>query len=252
MNSAGELHQGGEQRTSIITDRLRRGYVVSNGLASVVELSTGLITGDVARMVDGAHGSAEIVIGNTQMKDAHETDHVLDHKRKNIYRALAGFSLAGAGVAAGEMAGAWQFGIESAALDKVGFGAAAVAAASSLVTAGILVKRIKQKYLGFQWKNRGQDIEPTEKDVVKHIVLLDMPTSALALMSGAVRIANEYTKTKTGDGWLETTEQAIGITSGLWGAFLFRPTRANLEHHHGHETISEPVEDLMDIHHHED
>lgn len=69
-----------EERKSIVSKKIRLGYVVSNGLASIVELSAGFLTGNMAQVADGVHGAAEISIGNTQMKDAHNEDHVHDKK----------------------------------------------------------------------------------------------------------------------------------------------------------------------------
>lgn len=240
-----------EPRQQIISHNLRFGYVATNGVASVTELITGLATGDVARTVDGAHGTAEIYVGNAQMKDAHETAHVHDSRRKKIYQCLFGFSLIGAGIAAGDMTHMWQFGVESQVLDTIGVSASAVSAGSGIAAASIIIKRIRRKYGSFLAEHTRRNVEPTEKDVVKHIIFLDTPSSSLALLSGAVRIAQAVSVAKGhDDAWLEYAEHGIGVASGALGAYLFRPTRANLQHDPerlAQETIPEAVEDLMNL-----
>lgn len=251
MINAGEIPATIEQeRQSVITRNLRFGYVITNGASSIGELATGLLSGDVALAVDGLHGTSEIWIGNTQMKDAHTSDHVRDGKRRAIYTALCGISLAGAGVATGDLAGAWDVGVRSLALDSVGVTSAAVSAGSGVVAASIIVHRLRKKYgTLFSGRHLRKEIAPTEQDVVKHIVFLDSPSSTLAFMSSAVRLASYWLSAKHGLGAsLASAESAIGIASGLWGAYLFRPSRKNLEHHpgeHTRETLPPAVEELV-------
>ncbi len=241
-----------EVRQSIMTRRLRLGYVITNGISSIGELITGIASGDVARAMDGMHGASEILIGNTQMKDAHEHDHVQDSRRRKIYTALSSLSLLGAGVAMGDLAGAWDVGIDSLPLDVAGLGFSAVSAGSGIAAASIIVHRMRSKYGAiFSGRHLRNEIAPTDKDVVKHIVLLDTPSSSLAFLSGAARVASYWASAKTGFAdSLSLAESTIGVMSGMWGAYLFRPTEKNLEHHHGqhaHETLPEAVENLVNL-----
>lgn len=236
----------------IVSRLLRLGYVAVNGISSIAELLTGVASGDVARAVDGAHGTAEIVVGNTQMKDAHQHDHVRDSKRKALFTTLFGFSITGAGVSFGELFHLWNFGIQSRALDAVGTSAAGLSCMSATVTAGILLSRAKQKYghVFDHFPKLNKAIVPTEKDTITHIALLDSPSSTLAFLSGAVRLAGYSLAHNKGiHAQLDNAESVIGLLGGSWGAYLFRPTKNNLLHHdtHSHETLSVGAENLVDL-----
>lgn len=255
MDNIGQLPaaeiESGDERQTIMTRALRLGYVATNGVASLVELVAGTLSGNVAVAVDGAHGSAEIFLGNTQMKDAHETDHVSDRRRKAIYITLCSIASGAACIAGVETTHIVQLGASSPMLDSVGLGAAAVSAGSGLTAAGIIVKRVREKYGAFfRNKNQHTRIEGTEKDVVKHIVKYDAPSSAMAFISGMARVINQGLHTKGRGFDYELIEHLAGVASGAWGAFLFRPTKANLEHHHDertHETLPEAVEELVNL-----
>lgn len=214
-----------------------------------MELSAGFLTGNMSQVADGMHGAAEISIGNTQMKDAHNHDHVNDKKRKRIYTALFGATLTAAGVAASEIITGNEAGIESPVLETAAFGASGVAFMSGVAAAVAIRRRVKNKYGSFVSKETRAAATSTEHDVVKHIFLLDLPSSGMAFASGAVRMAGNYAGLKYGaQDILDNIDNAIGVTSALWGAYLFRPTSANLEHHHhGHETLTSAAESLVDV-----
>lgn len=218
----------------IVSRNIRLGYIASSSAASAVELVTGFITGDIARAVDGLHGSAEIMVGNAQMKDAHTHNHVESSRRKTLYTTLSAFSLAGAGVSIGDMTGLWDYGIKSKALDVIGTSAAGLSFLSATITSAFLIKRAKEKYGHvFQKLKINKDIVPTEKDTLKHVALLDSPTSTIAFFSGTVRLASYGIASQKGlHHFLENTESSLGIVSGVWGAYLFRPTKQNTQHSH--------------------
>ena len=206
----------------------------------------------MAQVADGVHGAAEISIGNTQMKDAHQEDHIHDKKRKRIYSTLFGVTLTTAAVAASEIITGNEAGIESPPLEAMAFGASGVAFVSGVAAAVAIRRRVKNKYGAFVSKETREAATSTERDVVKHTFLLDLPSSGMAFASGALRMAGNYVGVKYGvQDSLDVVDNGIGVTSGLWGAYLFRPTAGNLEHHHDHEhhheTLPPAAEELVDL-----
>lgn len=223
---------------------LRVGYVGVNGTASLVALGAGMITGNVAVAVAGLQGGAEIGISNTQMKQADKKNHVGDKFRLRIYKAITAVSLAGAGVSAGEAVDFWDVGVETAYGEAVGLGASAVAMTTGLVAAGTIGKRLHKRYGNVFDSSNKDKIDTPEHDAIKHIVVKDLPISIIAVSSG-------YLGLKTGEDWSESMQDYLGIMSGLWGAYLFRPTSKNLEHHQGQnssELMPRAVEELDQIH----
>lgn len=226
-----------------LTDHIAvRTYPFTNGLASVAELVFGVVGGNIAVAVDGMHGSAEIVVANAQIKAAHETDHIEDHRRRRIYSLLSGLALAGGGLAGVEMTGSIDLGTTQPVLDYLGMGAASLSAASAIMAAGCLVHRTRRKYGEF-WH---APMTETELDVTRHVVKLDAPSASLAAVSSLARVASLFTHSKGFPIDPETLEHGVGVASGLWGAYLFRPTRSNLEHHHAANTETMPpiIEEL--------
>lgn len=172
-------------------------------------------------------------------------------KRKRIYSALFGVTLTAATVAASEIITGNEAGIESPPLEAMAFGASGVAFASGVAAAVAIRRRVKSKYGAFVSKETREAATSTERDVVKHIFLLDVPSSGMAFASGAVRMVGNYAGVKYGaQDTLNAADNCIGIASGLWGAYLFRPTAGNLEHHHNHghhETLTPAAEELVDL-----
>jgi hypothetical protein len=203
----------------------------------------GLLGGNVAIAVDGLHGTAEIVIANAQITAAHETDHIDDVKRRRLYATLSGLALMGGGLAGLEMAGSINFGEVKPALDYLGMGAAGLSAVSAIGAAACLVHRARQKYGSF-WD---APMTETEHDVTRHIVKLDAPSATMAAVSGLARIASLLSRSKGFPIDPEVLEHGVGVASGVWGAYLFRPTKNNLEHHHSAqnaETLPPAIEEL--------
>ncbi len=240
-----------EERQTIVSRKIRLRYVVSNGLASVVELSAGFLTGNIAQVVDGVHGAAEISIGNTQMKDAHNQDHVHDTKRKRIFTALCGMSATSAFVAASEIITGNEAGIDSPQLEAVAFGASGVAFASGVAAAIAIRRRVKNKYGAVVSKETREAVTSTERDLMRHI-MYDLFSSGMAFSSGAIRTVGNYAGMKYGSQDVSNAvDNSIGFVSGLLGVFLFRPTASNLQHHHNHEhhheMLSPVAEELVDL-----
>ncbi len=226
--------EAASHRQTIVPKWLRQGYVATNGIASAAELAIGVATGNVALATDGTHGTAEIFIGNEQMKDAHETGHVASKRRKRIYQALCGMSLLGSVVAGSEAVGAWDPGIQNETVIAIGAAASGMAFASASVAGVNIVRRTRRKYGGIMdGVHLRDDIEPTDKDVINHIVKLDMPSSAMAFGATALSLTNTILMSKGHAPIFEgRVEEVIGVASGMWGAYLFRPTEANLSHSH--------------------
>ena len=215
---------------SIMSDRLRRGYVGSNGTASVVELITGVITGDIARIVDGTHGTFEIGVGNTMMKDAQQVDQVEFAKNRRIYAALCSISLAGAAGAGAELLFGTSIGSVSPVFDAIGTLAAGTSMVSAMIGNHHLLPRIREKYGRLMHGRRlNPDIVNAERGVIMHITFLDTPSSTLAFTSGALRMVGHAFSAKNGfaEG-LETAESLAGIAVGVIGASFFMPTQNNV------------------------
>lgn len=230
--SAGDHHP-------IVSHTVRKGYVASNGVASICELGLGIVTGNVALAADGLHGSAEIVIGNEQMKDAHEHAVVDGSRRKKISSALFGASLVGSAVAAGELLDYWNPGIHDPRIDALGMFAAGVACLSAGIASSSILRKVRTKYGRIMdGIHLNKVISPTERDVVNHVARLDLPSSALALGATSLGfVANTYAVKNGALPLLEDAQSSIGIGMGLWGAWLFRPTKKNLHHTHTYDSI---------------
>lgn len=120
-------------------------------------------------------------------------------------------------------------GVASAAIyeliDKVdhqtGWLAVGVAAASVAFNGFVSIKPLKN--LRRSRKERKSTVY--EKDIVKHLALVDMPSSVLALGGS---LAQKYNL----DIACLDTHQLAAIASGMIGAYAFRPTRRNLSHDH--------------------
>jgi len=237
-------------RETLFPRWLRYTYVTANGTASVVAFGAGIISGNIAIAEAGLQGTAEIGITGIQMKDAHRQDHVDDERRRRIYSAITSLSLIGAGVATGEAMGAWDVGVNMANIDALGLGAAVVAMSTGVLAAGTIGKRVKSKYGSLFKRQNRERVNTPEYDAIRHIVNKDLPISVLATLSGIARI---YQQTKWGEDWGGYTENVLGITSGIWGAYLFWPSKNNLEHGHDsdRELLPEAIEKLEQIGHQE-
>lgn len=221
------------EHESIIGDGTRHFYVVTNGLASVGELVTGIISGNPALALDGSHGSLEIVIGNEQMKDAAHTHEVSESRQKKIYSALFGFALVGAAVATKETFSDFEVGVYQPAIATVGVISSAIAASSAGIAAGRILRGVKRKYGKiFRGFHLNPEVEQTERDMIKHIVELDAPSSVMALGASALALANGYAVQHGHEPFAPDLDSAIGMASGAWGMWLFRPTKNNLAHGH--------------------
>lgn len=230
-------------RYSIVDTPAVRLYPKINGGESFVELLSGFASGNVATFVDGLHGSAEIVVANTQINHAHEHDHIDDRKRKTIYTTLSGMAAVAGGVAFAESTGYLQWGSDNIALDAVSWLAAGASATSAWFATRALVHRARIKYGSF----RHAKLTETEHDISRHIIHLDTPSATLAFLSASARMASIALQGKGYGTAAEDLEHYVGMASGVWGAYLFRPTKNNLEHHSSEdssETLPPAVEEM--------
>ncbi len=235
------------EQTSIVDSYWVRMYPKINGAASVVEAASGLLTGNISVAVDGMHGTAEIVIANSQITHAHEHDHINDKKRKRIYTALSGLALGAAGLALAEATGVADWQSDNQVMETVSWLSSGVAATSAWAAGTALVKRIRSKYHRYFHA----PLTETEHDVTRHVLLLDVTASTLAFTSASARIATQILQSKGYSGLdTEMLEHSIGVASGLYGAYLFRPTKSNLQHHshtESQETLPPAVEEMEQI-----
>ena len=234
MPPQGETHLA---TPTLVDDQIRKTYAGLTGAASIAELWLGLLSGNIALAIDGSHGSAEIVIGNEQMKDASRSETVEVPRRRRIYSALFTTSLLGTAVASGEIMQYWDPGIHDPRIDALGAVASGLAFASAAIASSKIITRTRQKYrrIGNGRGGINPDINPADTDVINHIVRLDLPSSGLACGATALGLLAHAVGTRSGVGLaLEDAQNIIGGGMGLWGMWLFRPTKHNLEHNHNH------------------
>lgn len=230
--------QGEHSHHSVVSNAVRHGYVISNGAASLVELGAGILSGNVALAADGLHGSAEIVIGNEQMKDAQSQEAVVTPRRKKIFHGLFWTSMTGSGIALGEVFNLWNPGIHDARIDAIGMMASGLAFVSASAASGKILSKVRQKYGAVLRSGRlNPYLSPADRDVVNHVARLDLPSSAMAFTATSSGLVANTVATRYGidPTILETIQEGTGVLLGAWGAWLFRPTQANLTHTHQHE-----------------
>lgn len=215
-----------DERQSIVAAPAVRAYPFVNGLASCAELVGGVLSGNIAVAVDGIHGSAEIVVANTQINHAHEVDAIDRGRRKVIYTAISGLALTAAGVAGAEAIGILNLSSENIAMDVFSWTAAGLAMSSAVLASRAIIRRTREKYGKF----RNASVTETEHDITRHIVYLDTPSASLAFLSASARIASLIWQGKGIAVTAEEFEHGVGVASGLLGAWLFRPTEKNLQH----------------------
>lgn len=219
-------------RISIIS-RLARIYPYTNGLASMAELASGVMTGNVAVGFDGFHGTAEMAFQNQQISDAHNHEAISPRRRTAIYGAISSMALASAGVAIGDAAQFWQTTVHNEVFERVGMGAASISALTAISAAVSLVRRARQKYPKGWWRHGGAHLDPTDRDIIQHIGVVDAPISSAAVASAGIRLVGGWLGMRHGV-VVEDIENAIGVVGGLWGSWVFRPTNHNLNRHHDH------------------
>ena len=216
----------GPERESIIS-RLTHRYPWVNGMASVAEIIAGVATRNGLMVFDGMHGAAELLFARGQIKDAHNHDEVAGNRRKMLYGGLFSAALVGVGASIADAANGAEIGSQgSIAWEAAGLAASGLAAATAIGARRSMRRRATQKYGGSGWKDQ---LTPTEHDAYNHIGRLDAPVSGATFATAVIGFAGNLLAAKTGlQDVVHVLQGAIGVAGSAWGAWLFRPTQANL------------------------
>lgn len=194
----------------MVSRRWKYSIVLGNFMLAGMELAAGR-TNNLGVLADAVHNAGDGVTYQIQAGNitCEQTPKSELNKRRIAHTALMASSATIAGVAAYELA----YGAEH----QAGNTQIAVAGASIAFNSLLAVKPL----VGAWRRNRtNHTYTQPEKDILRHIALVDMPSSALAL--GGSLLSR----------WAPGlhAEEIAGIGSGSVGAFAFRPTKDNLGH----------------------
>lgn len=195
-----------------ISWRWRTAAVAGNLIMGALELVGGRLS-TLSVTVDGIHNIGDAATYNMQAGDVinhHQGDKLLRRRK------IAHWIIAAGSAAAGLKAGIDLVNSEQELMEPL----APYAAGGSLAMTVLLATRLA-------WRTKREHSKlpdgthcHVEKDLKKHM-LLDGASAAAALAGVFLH--------KQG---INYGEQAIGLASGAAGAWMFRPTRKNLDHAH--------------------
>jgi hypothetical protein len=192
----------------VISQRWKWATVLGNAAIGAAELATGNLS-TMAVTADGLHNAGDAVTYHMQ------ADNILNKKLTEAQRTRRR-KIAHWIIGASSMAIAAKAGIDlSAGHEGVQHTGALYAAGASLALNGALFGRLRRN----QKRQPARQHSEHEHDLTKHFLAVDIPSAALAF-GGA--LLQKYSV---------PAEQVAAIASGLVGAWAFRPTKANLEHH---------------------
>lgn len=184
---------------------------------AVAEAATGRLD-NLAVLADGLHNLGDGVTyavqsGNLLNEQVNTDVERLARRRRLSFGALAAGSAMVGATAAIEYISNTENYVSTASIG--------VAAASVAFNGLVSVKPLRTV-----WDRRHNQAghSPAERDIIKHIALLDMPSSVLALVGSLMQ--------KYAPG-LHAEQVAAMVSSGI-GAYAFRPSSKNLGHNHPH------------------
>lgn len=202
--------------------------VLGNAAIGAAELVTGNLT-TLSVTGDGVHNAGDT--GGYYLQADNILNRTLTERQRARRRKIAHSIIAAGSLAVAVKAGVDVAGHTEAEPHRF---AAYAAGASLLLNTYVWAKLCqgvrRKRALGYATANEH------ERDITKHLWAVDMPSAILAV--GGV-IAQKYNV---------HIEQTAAVATGLIGAWAFRPTQHNLEHHtcaHHHD-VSESR-----VHHHE-
>lgn len=212
----------------IISHNWKRATVLGNLAIGAAEIVSGN-TSTLSVTADGVHNAGDALSYYIQAENILDgekhSEEKVQRRRKIGHTIIA----ASSGLIAGKAGYDALTGHESS---HGNFGI--IAASASMAMNGLLYMRMRA---GIRRKARARGSKEktaVEKDLTKHMIGLDIPSAGLAMFGS---IAQKF------DAGIE---QYTAIASGLLGAYLFRPTKANLSHdncplhdHHNHGATHE-------------
>jgi hypothetical protein len=196
-----------------ISNGWKRTTVAGNLLLGAAELMTGNLN-SLSVAADGVHNIGDAVTYNLQSNDilkGHTADKL--QRRRRAAHWIIAVSSGAIGLKAGYDL---TTDVEHAASNI-----SVYAAGASCLFNGALLVRLRQG-MRRTHQELGDDVDcHQEKDLTKHLLVLDIPSAVLAL--GGVWAQRQ--------GYADA-EQVAAISSGVLGVVAFRPTTANLSHDH--------------------
>lgn len=209
-------HGHAHEHTPAITERWKWLTVAGNAVIGAAELATGNVS-TLSVAADGIHNAGDAATYYMQAETALKPD--MPEAKRNRWRMAAHWIIAASSLAVSAKAGVDLAVDHEATLNPF----ASYAAGVSLLLNGLLLGRL---YRGIQRakKTDGRShMNEAERDLVKHFLAIDVPSAGMAVLGVATQ------------GLSTAVEQALALTSGLVGAYAFRPTEANLSHSHSLE-----------------
>ncbi|MEK7571547.1 MAG: hypothetical protein AAB553_04700 [Patescibacteria group bacterium] len=208
----------------VISRTWQAGTVAGNLLIGAAEIATGNLT-TLSVTGDGIHNVGD------GFSYGLETENVLNPKlteEKILKRRRVAHTI----ISAGSLIVATKAGIElNLDADTSHNPITVYASGASLALNAMLMNTL---YRGIQRRSREGTLKPQERDLVKHLLAIDIPSAALAVVGAVAGIVAQ----RLGINEINTIEQAAAIATGTIGAIAFRPTRKNLDHNncakHGH------------------
>jgi hypothetical protein len=211
-------HSQGEHRSAI--SRLW-GWTISGGNFGIGLLQTAVGgASSMSLLGDAVHNFGDawaykIQADNELGKHAHADPHIaaerLAHRRRWSHMIIAAGSLAVAAKAGVDLG----FNLEPEPQPL-----SVWAAGLSLGFNALMGARLYQGIRARMAATGDQHMTHTERDLVQHIAKVDMPSAVIAVAGTTLHRYNV------------DLEQAAGLASGLYGAWTFRPTAANLQGEH--------------------
>lgn len=180
--------------------------LAGNAVIGATELALGIGNSALSVLADGVHNVGDVATYREQIENVSNKNR--SEKRRQMTRRLSHWIISATSAGVGVKAGYdLVTGQESHWTTP-----SMIVAGASLALSGTLYSRLRS-----QMKNTPTDSEHA-KDLAKHFWGVDIPSAGLALAGAAVQ---RYSV---------PAEQVLGVLNGALGAYVFRPTEANLTH----------------------
>ena len=184
----------------------KRTVLLGNAAIGAAEMALGFGSSAMSVMADGIHNIGDVATYREQIENAAGSKRTEQRRQRSRLLSHWTLSTLSGGVGA-KAAHDLATGHESTwATPNM------LIAGASLTLSGTLYAHLKK-----QMKATPND-SPYAKDLAKHFWGLDIPSAGLALMGAAVQ---RYSV---------PVEQVLAVANGALGAWIFRPTKANLTH----------------------
>jgi hypothetical protein len=217
--SSSELHDHDHshaEQEPIISQRWKWMTVLGNAAIGLSELATGNFS-TMSVTSDGLHNVGDTATYYMQAENILNPN--LTEQRRSRLRKIAHWAIAATSLGVSVKAGV-DLSFDHESSPDV---ATMYASGASLALNGLMLARLRK---GIRRKRRSLETV-YEHDLSKHFWAIDIPSAGLAVAGAALQHYNV------------DIEQVAAITSGVIGAYAFRPTEANLAHNcldHGHGT----------------